>query len=98
MTAPVNLAPVELFCGLLLSALGDVLSQVSGQPWKIDPAQTGTAEGEVEVGFNCQGTVRGPFSFRMSIAVAVRLAKLLTGEPVPESRRAVERRRPRGAR
>jgi flagellar motor switch protein FliN/FliY len=84
MTAPVNLAPVDLFCGPLLGAFGEVLSQVSGRPWKIDPGQTGTAEAEVEVGFNCQGTVCGSFSFRMSVAVAIRLAKLLTCEPVPD--------------
>jgi len=84
MTAPAILGPVDLFCGPILSAFGDVLSQVSGQPWKIESAQAETAEAEVEVGFNCQGTVRGPFAFRMSVAVAVRLAKLLTCEPVPE--------------
>jgi flagellar motor switch protein FliN len=84
MTAPANLAPVDLFCGPLLGAFGDVLAQVSGQPWKIEPAQAATVETAVEVGFDCHGTVRGPFSFRMSIAVAVRLAKLLTCEPVPE--------------
>ncbi len=84
MTASANLAPVDLFCGPLFSAFGDVLSQVSGRPWRIEPAKTATAETAIEVGFTCHGTVRGPFSFRMSVAVAVRLAKLLTCEPVPD--------------
>jgi flagellar motor switch protein FliN/FliY len=84
MTTPANLGPVDLFCGPLLSAFGDVLSQVSGQPWKIDSAQAETAAAEVEVGFECQGAVRGPFAFRMSTAIAIRLAKLLMSEPVPE--------------
>jgi flagellar motor switch protein FliN/FliY len=55
---------------------------VSGQPWKIESAQAETAE--VEVGFDCQATVHGPFAFRMSTAVAVRLAKMLMSEPMPE--------------
>ena len=82
MTTHANLGPVDLFCGPLLSAFGDVLSQVSGQPWKIESAQAETAE--VEVGFDCQGKVQGPFAFRMSVAVAVRLAKMLMSEPMPE--------------
>jgi flagellar motor switch protein FliN/FliY len=85
MTTPANPGPVDLFRGSLLSAFGDVISQVSGQPWKIESAQTETVEAEVEVGFDCQGAVRGPFSFRMSVAAAVRLAKLLTCEPMPEN-------------
>jgi flagellar motor switch protein FliN/FliY len=84
MTTAANIGPVNLFCGQLLSAFGDVLSQVSGQPWKVELAEAGTAQAEVDVGFDCKGTVRGPFVFRMSVAVAVRLAKLLMCEPVPE--------------
>lgn len=82
MSTPANPGSVDLFCGPLLSAFGDVLSQVSGQPWKIESAQAETAE--VEVGFDCQATVHGPFAFRMSTAVAVRLAKMLMSEPMPE--------------
>jgi flagellar motor switch protein FliN/FliY len=84
MTAAVNHRPVDLFCGSVLSALGDVLSQVSGQPWKVESAPAEAGEAEVEIEFECRGTVRGPFAFRMPVAVAVRLAKLLTGEPMPE--------------
>ena len=62
-----------------------LLSQVSGKTWKTEAAPAVTVEAEVEVGFQCQGTARGPFAFRMSVATAVRLAKLLMGEPVPES-------------
>ncbi len=82
MSTPASLGSADLFCGPLLSAFGDVLSQVSGQPWKIESSQAETAE--VEVGFDCQGKVQGPFAFRMSVAVAVRLAKLLMSEPMPE--------------
>ena len=82
MSTPANIGSVDLFCGSLLGAFGDVLSQVSGQPWKIESAQAETAE--VEVGFDCQGKVQGPFAFRMSTAVAVRLAKMLMSEPMPE--------------
>jgi flagellar motor switch protein FliN/FliY len=85
MTTPANPDLVDLFRGSLLSAFGDVISQVSGHPWKIEPAQTEAAEAEVEVGFDCRGSVHGPFSFRMSVAAAVQLAKLLTCEPMPEN-------------
>ena len=84
MTADARHRPVDRFCRSVFGALGDVLSQVSGQPWKIEPAQTEAGEAEVEVGFECRGTVGGPFAFRMPVVVAVRLAKLLTGEAVPE--------------
>jgi len=84
MTAAVNHRSIDLFCGSVFAALGDVLSQVSGQPWKIEPAPAEAGEAEVETGFECGGTVRGPFAFRMPVAVAVRLAKLLKGEPLPE--------------
>ena len=84
MSATANHVPVDLFRGSIFSAFADVLSQVSGQSWKTEAAPAITAEAEVEVGFQCQGTARGPFAFRMSVATAVRLAKLLMGEPVPE--------------
>ena len=85
MSATANHVPVDLFRGSIFSAFADVVSQVSGQPWKTEAAPAVTVEAEVEVGFQCQGTARGPFAFRMSVATAVRLAKLLMGEPVPES-------------
>ncbi len=84
MTAAANHRPVDLFCESVSAALGDVLSQVSGQPWKMESAPAEAGEAEVEIGFECRGAVHGPFAFRMPVAVAVRLAKLLTGEPVPE--------------
>lgn len=84
MTAAANHRSVDLFCGSVFAALEDVLSQVSGHPWKIESAPAEAGEAEVEIGFECGGAVRGPFAFLMPVAIAVRLAKLLTGEPVPE--------------
>lgn len=85
MSATANHVPVDRFREAIFSAFADVLSQVSGRPWKTETAPAVRVEAEVEVGFQCQGTARGPFAFGMSVATAVRLAKLLTGEPVPES-------------
>jgi flagellar motor switch protein FliN/FliY len=85
MSATASRVPVDLFRGSIFSAFAEVLSQVSGRPWKTEAAPVVTAKAEVEVGFQCQGTACGPFAFRMSVATGVRLAKLLTGEPVPES-------------
>ena len=85
MSATANRVSVDLFRGSIFSAFADVLSQVSGQPWKTEAVPAVTTETDVEVGFQCQGTAHGPFAFSMSVATAVRLAKLLTGEPVPES-------------
>jgi len=85
MSATANHVPADLFRRSIFGAFADVLSQVSGQPWKSEAVPAVTTETDVEVGFQCEGTAHGPFAFSMSVATAVRLAKLLTGEPVPES-------------
>jgi len=84
MTGPVDHRPFDLFCGPILSAFCEVLSQVSGESWKTEAAPAEAAEAGVEVGFQCRGRAHGPFAFRMSVAAALGLAKLLTGEAIPE--------------